>query len=194
MAHLHRWNALQEALQCKPPSGDVAGFSSCVAPQPTVGPCHMTHSSFRNLHADRSSAGGPPVQRLLLGDVADFVCRVLFVMGIAASPHGAGFGDEPALSQAFADCMDALTGCREALRKLQGTSLPAADVLDEICRCVQGRCKHLGGADAGLGLNALWGCERTPTCCRHTGKDWQLCVRIRLGLLGHIFGVGTTAP
>ena len=45
-------------------------------------------------------AGGPPVQRLLLGDVADFVCRILFVMGIAASPHGAGFGDEPALSQA----------------------------------------------------------------------------------------------
>ena len=75
------------------------------------------------------------MQRLLLGDAADFVCRILFVMGIAASPHGAGFGDEPALSQGFADCMDALAGCREALRKLQGGNLPAADVLAEIGRC-----------------------------------------------------------
>lgn len=83
------------------------------------------------------------MQRLLLGDVADFACRILFVMGIAASPHGAGFGDEPALSQAFADCVDALAGCREALRKLQGASLPAGDVLDEISRCDPARDEAL---------------------------------------------------
>ena len=63
------------------------------------------------------------MQRLLLGDVSDFACRILFVMGIAASPHGAGFGDEPVLSQPFAACMDALASCREELRRLQSPSL-----------------------------------------------------------------------
>lgn len=73
-------------------------------------------------------AAGPPAQRLLLSDAASFVARILFVMGVAASPHEPRFGDEPALSAAFAARMDSLAECREALRKLPGPSVPTADV------------------------------------------------------------------
>ena len=89
----------------------------------------------KGVHLRECLCPGPPAQRLLLANAASFVSRILFVMGLASSPHEPGFGDEPLLSQPFAECMDALALCREALRKLPGPAVPVDDVEPLLSRC-----------------------------------------------------------
>ena len=123
------------------------GTPACPGQPPLTGaamtrfmPCSCSRSAAA-CHASSLAAScvtvlaGLPAQRLLLADAAGFVARILFVMGVASSPHVLGFGDEPELSAGFAACMDALADCREALRKLPGPQAADTDVSLHLDRC-----------------------------------------------------------